>query len=131
METLMRVLIGLIALMMSAYGLGFWFLTDTMNARFALATSNDLGFASIRADFAGFFFSVAVFSAVAAWKRSGEAALAAATLFLFAFVGRVLSLVMEGPVTGGVPPMTFEIVAASLLLWARHLWQKNASAILA
>lgn len=98
-----------------------------MTARFALATLNDLGFASIRADFAGFFLSVGVFSAVAAWKRSGSTALAAATLFLFALLGRgsLFSLVMDGPVTGGVPPMIFEAVSASLLLWARHLWQTD------
>ncbi len=127
MDTAARVVVGLIALIMLLYGLGFWFRTDAMNQQFALATRNDLGFASIRADVAGFFLSVGLFSAVAAWMRCGLAALGAATLFIFAFVGRTISLVVDGPVAGGVPPMVFEAVSATILLWARHLWQGDVS----
>jgi len=127
MDTLARTLIGMIALIMLVYGLGFWFQIEAMNEKFALATLNDLGFASIRADFAGFFLSVGLFSAVAAWMRFGMAALAAATLFILAFLGRVLSLVMDGPVAGGIPPMVFESVSASILLWARYLWRSDGS----
>lgn len=125
MDTGIRILIGLIASFMVVYGLGFWIFTDAMNQRFALATLNDLGFASIRADFAGFFLSVGVFSGIAAWRRCGTAALGAATLFIFAFLGRVISLFVEGPVTGGVQPMAFEAVSATILLWARHVWQTD------
>lgn len=122
MDMVLRCVIGLLAAFMLVYGLGFWFQTDMMNARFALATQNDLGFASIRADFASFFLSVGLFAGYAAWKRSSCAALAAATLLGLAFVGRAISLLFEGPVAGGVPPMTFEAVATAILLFARSRW---------
>lgn len=123
METLARGLVGIIAVIMLVYGLGFWFQTGMMNDRFALSTASDLGFASIRADFAAFFLAVALFAAYAAWKRDGQAALGAATLFILAFIGRSISLGFEGPVAGGVPPMIFEAGSAAILLWARGMWQ--------
>jgi len=123
MDTIARVLIGLIAAIMLVHGLRFWFQIDVMNGLFALSTVNDLGFASIRADFGSLFLSVGVFAAVAAWTRSRQAALGAATLFIIAFLGRVISLGFEGPVEGGFPPMIFEAGSAAILLWARSLWQ--------
>lgn len=123
MEQVVRILVGLIALFMLVQGLGFWFRIDLMNGLFALSTLNDLGYASIRADFGGFFLGVALFSGYAAWHRDGHFALSAAILFIIAFVGRAISLGFEGPVTGGVPPMIFESVSAAVLLWARHIWQ--------
>lgn len=124
MKTLARTLIGLIAAIMLVQGLGFWFFTGTMNEMFALSTINDLGFASIRADFGGFFLAVGLFSTYAAWKENGCAALAAATLFIIAITGRFISLGMEGPVDGGVFPMIFEGTSAAILLWGRHLWNQ-------
>lgn len=126
MDNLARLLIALIAAMMIVYGLGFWFQIELMNEKFALSTRNDLGFASIRADFTGFFLAVGLFSAYAAWTRSRHWALAAAVMFIIAFIGRVISLGFEGPVTGGVPPMLFEAGAAAVLLWARSLWKSAA-----
>ncbi|MCH9807076.1 MAG: hypothetical protein K0U74_05030 [Alphaproteobacteria bacterium] len=122
MRTLARSLVALVAVIMSAQGLAFWFQTELMNGLFALSTINDLGFASIRADFGGFFLAVGLFSALAAWKCQGHWALAAAILFVIAFTGRVISLGFEGPVDGGVVPMVFEATAAAILLWARNLW---------
>ena len=120
----LRILVALIAVVMLVHGLGFWFRIDMMNGLFALATQNDLGFASIRADFGGFFLAVGLFSAYAAWRQDGQAALGAAMLFIIAFIGRVISLGFEGPVAGGVPPMMFEAVSAVILLLARGRWRR-------
>jgi Domain of unknown function (DUF4345) len=125
MDTLVRILIGVIAAIMLVQGLGFWFRIDVMNGLFALSTLNDLGFASIRADFAGFFLAVGLFCAYAAWKRHRQSALGAAILFIIAFVGRVISLAFEGAVAGGIPPMAFESLSAAILLWARSSWQNG------
>lgn len=126
MDTAVRILVALVAAMMIVYGLGFWFQIEMMSNKFALSTQNALGFASIRADFGGFFLAAGLFSAYAAWTRNGHWALAAACLFIIAFVGRVISLAFDGAVAGGVPPMIFEAGAAAVLLWARSLWRTDA-----
>lgn len=123
MDTIARILVGLIAAFMLVQGFGFWFQIETMNGLFALSTLNDLGFASIRADFGGFFLAVGLFSAYAAWNRVGHWALAAALLFIIAIIGRTISLGFDGLVPGAIPPMIFEGVSAAILLWARNLWQ--------
>ena len=125
MKQLARALVGLIALIMLAHGWAFWFRIDAMNQLFALSTLNNLGFASIRADFGGFFLAVGLFSGYAAWKYQGQWALAAAILFLIALTGRFISLGLEGPVDGGLAPMLFEGTSAAILLWARSLWQRS------
>lgn len=125
MENVARILVGLIAAFMLVSGLGFWFHTDTMNKIFALSTLNDLGFASIRADFASFFLAIGLFAGIAAWKRDPHFAASAATLFILALIGRVISLGFEGKVAGGVPPMLLEASSAAILLWARQIWQTS------
>ena len=116
-------MVGLIGAFMLTNGLGFWFFTDAMNEMFALSTVNNLGYASIRADFGGFFLGAGLFAAYAAWRRDGQAALGAAVLFIIGFIGRVITLVLDGPVAGGVPPMVIEAMSASVLLWTHQMWQ--------
>jgi hypothetical protein len=122
MDMAARGLIGLIAAFFLINGLGFWFNQEAQNAMFALATANDLGKASIRADFGGFFLAVGIMSAMAAWKRCRWSAAGAALLLGLALVGRGVSLAMDGAVPGFAPPMIVEAVCVAILLWARKLW---------
>lgn len=123
-----RILVGLMALFFGAMGAGFWFNLETQAAGFALQNAveatNLVGRASVRADFGSFFLTVAVLCAYAAWKRNGSAAVGAALLFGIALLGRVVSILLDGPAPGGAFPMGVEAVSVAILLWARSVWKR-------
>lgn len=123
-----RIVVGLMVLVFGSVGLGFWFSLETQAVGFALQGAVDganlLGRASVRADFGAFFLTVAVLCGYAAWKRSGAAATGAALMFGLALLGRILSILLEGPAPGGTPPMVVEAVSVAILLWARSVWKK-------
>ena len=119
-----RALVGLMALFFFAMGVLFWVSLDTQAAQFQIQAAGVLGHASIRADFGSFFLSFGLFCGYAAWKQSGGAALAAATLFGFALLGRLVTIALEGAAPGAVPPMVIEALGVAILLWARSGWKK-------
>lgn len=123
-----RILVGLMALLFGAMGVGFWFSLESQAAGFglqnAVEAANLIGRASVRADFGSFFLTVGALCAYAAWKRCGSAAVGAALLFGIALLGRIVSVLIDGPATGGTPPMVVEAVSVAVLLWARHVWKK-------
>jgi hypothetical protein len=123
MVLLARLLIALIAVFFLVSGLGFWFAHDQLTAQFAIQTQDVLGRASIRADFGGFFLGVGIMSAMAAWRQSPAWATGAALLLGLAFVGRVVSIMADGPATGGTVPMLVEAGAIAILLWGRSVWR--------
>jgi hypothetical protein len=122
-----RIVVGLMVLVFGSVGLGFWFSLETQAVGFALQGAVDganlLGRASVRADFGAFFLTVAVLCGYAAWKRSGAAATGAALMFGLALLGRILSILLEGPAPGGFMPMGVEAVSVLVLLWARSVWK--------
>lgn len=119
-----RVLVGLMALFFFAMGVQFWFALDASAAQFQIEAAGALGRASIRADVGAFFLSVGLFCGYAAWKQCGGAAAAAALLFGLALFGRLVTLAMDGPAPGAVPPMVVEAVSVAILMWARSIWTK-------
>ena len=119
-----RALVGLMALFFFAMGVLFWVSLDTQAAQFQIQAAGALGNASIRADFGSFFLSAGLFCGYAAWKQHGEAALAAATLFGLALLGRLVTIVLEGAAPGAVQPMVVEAICVAILLWARSGWAK-------
>ena len=125
-DTVLKVLVGLIALFMAINGLGFWFALDTINPVYALSTTADLGRASIRADFGGFFLAVAAMAGYGLLNRSATAGAGAAVLFIPGLGGRVLTVLLDGglPAGGGLPMMV-EATSAAILLWARNAWSST------
>lgn len=123
-----RILVGVMALFFGAMGLGFWLNLETQAAGFGLQAAVDaanlIGRASVRADFGSFFLTVGLLCAYAAWKRCGSAAVGAALLFGIALLGRLVSVILDGPAPGGTPPMLVEAVSVAVLLWARGVWKK-------
>ena len=47
----------------------------------------------------------------------------AALLFGIALLGRIVSVVLDGPAPGGTTPMVVEAVSVAILLWARGVWK--------
>ena len=122
-----RILVGLMALFFGSMGVGFWLKLETQALGFglqnAVEASNLVGRAAVRADFGSFFLTVALLCAYAAWKRNGAAAVGAALLFGIALLGRIVSVLLDGPAPGGVFPMGVEAVSVAILLWARSVWK--------
>lgn len=122
-----RIIVGLMVFVFGSVGVGFWFNLETQAVGFALQgavdAANTLGRASVRADFGSFFLTVAILCGFAAWKRSGAAASGAALLFGLALLGRVVSILIDGPAPGGYVPMGVEAVSVAILLWARGVWK--------
>lgn len=122
---IVRILVGLVALFFIVMGLGFWFSLDSQIVGFAISPDNVLGRASIRADFGGFFLGGGLMAAYAAWKMCRTAAAGAMLLLGLALVGRILSILLDGPAPGGIPPMVVEAVCVAILVWARRVWAKG------
>lgn len=119
----LRILLGLIAAFMLAYGLAVLFALDTIKPVLALATTSDLGRANIRADVGGVFITSGFFAGIAAIYRHQQAALAGALLFFIALSGRFVSLAFEGMVAGGAGPMLVEAIFGSVLLFASKVFK--------
>jgi hypothetical protein len=125
MSIIARILVLLVGALFLFLGVGVWFNFDQGLAGFALTATEPLGRAAMRADFGGFFFSIATFSFLAAWHKSRWWAAAAAILLGFALSGRALSILLEGPATGGTMPMLVEAGCVAVLLGARALWSRG------
>ena len=126
MNIIARILVLLVGALFLFLGVGVWFNFDQGLAGFALTVTEPLGRAAIRADFGGFFYSIATFSALAAWHKSRWWAGAAAILVGFAISGRALSILLEGPAPGGTMPMLVEGGCVAILLFARWVWSPKA-----
>lgn len=119
MDNIARGLAILVGAFMLFMGLSFWFALDSAVAGFAIAPDNVLGRASIRADVGGFFAGTGLLALLGAWKRNVHY-LEGATLFVgLALAARAVSMLLDGPAPGGIPPMVIEAVMIGALLWAR------------
>ncbi len=125
MNVIARILVLLVGALFLFLGVGVWFNFDQGLAGFALTVTEPLGRAAMRADFAGFFYSIATFCLLAAWHKSRWWAGAAAILVGFAISGRALSILLEGPAHGGTMPMLVEGGCVAILLFARWVWSRD------
>jgi hypothetical protein len=125
MQMVSRILVGLVGAFFFVMGLMFWFSLDTQVVGFAIEPSNVLGRASIRADFGGFFLAGGIMGLYAAWKQCRMAAAGAMLLLGLALAGRIISILLDGPAPGGIPPMVVEAVCVAILAWARSGWRRT------
>lgn len=122
MNNLSRSLVGMIAASMLVFGLGFWFAFDSITPLFAFTADNPLARAGIRGDIGGLFLILSGLTAYAAVNQSVPAARFAAIMFIVALSGRIMTVLLEGAVPGGLAPMLVEATSAALLLWASYVW---------
>jgi hypothetical protein len=116
--TALIIIAGLFDLLL---GVGFFLDPVNSGARFFLRPNGDAGLAVLRADMTAFFVVAAVWMIWGAWKRNGDLLLVPAALFGIAFVGRLLSAVVDGTYPQFWLPMSVEAFHVALLLWARQV----------
>lgn len=128
MTVIVRIAVGLVAVLFLYIGAGIWFTFDATVAGLGLTNEIPaLGRAAIRADFGALFFGVGGMSAMAAWRMSRTYAFGALILVSIAITGRIVSILFEGPAPGGTPPMLIEALSIGILASARHVWKSPAA----
>jgi hypothetical protein len=113
--TIVRAVIGLIALVNVAIGIGFLVDPLPLAAAFFIAPAESQGMATLRADFPGFFIGASIFALLAAVRGRAAPLQVPLTLLGLAFFGRCVSLVADGAGPHAVPPMAAEAVMLALL----------------
>jgi hypothetical protein len=124
MAIISRVLVGLIGLASFFSASQHWFALKSIAVERGIEAVGTAGRANVRADIGGIFLAIGAFALLAAWKQSRTWALAALTVITLAFVGRVLSLMIDGSGPGVVPPLILEAVIIAIFAWAAILWKK-------
>lgn len=97
-------------------GIGFLIMPLSLLDGFGLDTQGAAGLSTTRADFTAFFGVSALAMLYGAWKRSGEVLLVPAGLFGIAFIGRAVSLPLDGAYPGAGMPMVIEAVTTIICL---------------
>lgn len=124
MLTFTRFLVGVIAVLMTGVGLGLWFALDQTAPLLGLTPDPVLARSSIRADNGTLFFTLASLAGYAALKSNQTAALLCASIFLIAFSGRFLTMVLDGGIAETMMPMLLEGGSAVILFAAGLSWKR-------
>ena len=109
----------LCAIGMFSLGIAIQFWTDPMGMApgFGLMAEETIGRATLRADMGAIFSFFGLASVAAALSNRGKLLLAPLLLVTLALVGRIITVVVEGPPTGaGFTPMIIDVVIISLFV---------------
>lgn len=124
MHMFIRILVGLIGLLATFTAAQHWFALKTVAAERGIVALEASGRANVRADVGGLFLAIGIFSILAAWKQSRTWAVAALVATGAAFLGRLISFVMDGNAPGVVAPLVIELIFIALFAWAAWSWTK-------
>ncbi|OBX18778.1 hypothetical protein A9995_09400 [Erythrobacter sp. QSSC1-22B] len=122
MHLILSAIIVLLAIIDVIVGVGFFVNPAQAGSDFGLSTVGNAGTSALRADFTAFFFVAGLFMAWGAWRRRGELLLAPLALFVIAFTGRLINLLVEGSYDDWWIPMTVEMVHIVVLALAIRAW---------
>ncbi len=120
MQIVMRGLVGLVGVLALVLTLLLWLRPDGMGVSLGISAVGDVGIATIRADIAGFFGTIALFSLAAAWRNDGRLTIPALVLAGAALFGRVIDLVLSGFDGAKLGSMVVEIVLIVIFMLARR-----------
>ena len=109
MHVILSAIILILAIIDLVIGTGFLVNPATSGADFGLSVASTHGSSTLRGDMTAFFYISALSMGWGAWRRRGDVLLPALGLFLIAFTGRFINLVIEGPYDGWMVPMGVEV----------------------
>lgn len=124
MVVVARVGVALLGALFLVIGAGLIFNTTDAAADLGLPNMMAAGYGTVRADIAGFFLGGGLISVVASFRKDGSLLWPVQLLVLLALLGRVFTLVVDGPVAAGLTSMGVEVAILVLLLWAKRAWQQ-------
>lgn len=116
MILMLRALLFVGGLFFVLMGIGFLLDPVGSGANFGIAPQGTMGMASIRADMTAFFIVAGGCLIWGAYARKGDPLLVSAALMAIALVGRVLTLIADGPHDLFWQPMLVEAVTVIVAL---------------
>lgn len=120
-----RILIGAAGALFIALALGFWFNTAGAAANVGLIELDLNGKATVRADMAGYFIVGGGIAFYAAIRQNAAYLWPALLLLIAAFVGRTLTLIVDGSSPQSFAPMIIEAVMIALIIYAQRNWNRK------
>lgn len=124
MTMVIRGLIGLMSLLFLLIGLQFLAMPAEAAKGFFLTADGSQGLATLRADFPGFFIGGAVFALIGAIRQQAAPLYAPLLLLALAFIGRCVSLAVDGMGPMAIPPMVVEAFGVALLFTGTRVFAK-------
>lgn len=116
MVTVLRALIFVAGLFFVLMGLGFLIDPASAGMDFGMIPDGNLGRASMRADMTAFFVVAGGCLIWGGWARNGDPLLVTSALMAIAIIGRVTTLIVDGPHDAWFMPIIVESVTLILAL---------------
>ncbi len=126
MALVLRALLFVGGLFFVLMGIGFLLDPVGSGADFGIAPQGTLGLASIRADMTAFFIVAGGCMIWGGWARNGDPLLVSAALMGIAIIGRLYTLVLNGPHDGWFVPVIVEAVTVILALLGSRMLPHTA-----
>lgn len=116
MRLFLTAVLFITGLFMTFNGVSFLVQPEGIGPNFGLIPDSLAGWATVRADMTAFFLVSGLGMMAGAWRRAGDLLLLPAVLCGIAFIGRLVSLAVDGPYDAWWQPMLGEafIVAISI-----------------
>ena len=124
MTMVIRGLIGLMSLLFLVIGVQFLAMPAEAAKAFFLTADGSQGLATLRADFPGFFIGGAVFALIGAVRQQAAPLYPPMLLLGTAFIGRCISLAVDGMGPMAIPPMVVEAFGVALLFTGTRVFGK-------
>ena len=125
MQKVLRVLIGLTALLYITLALGFLLDPAQAAARLGIGAIAPLGMATLRGDFIGFFGTIGILALLGAVRNEARYYIAPLMLVGMTLAGRLITVAASGFDATMGPPMLVEAVTVSLLLLGSRSLKTN------
>jgi len=121
MTLVLRALLFVGGLFFVLMGIGFLLDPVGSGADFGISPQGTLGLASIRADMTAFFMVAGGCMIWGGWARKGDPLLVSASLMGIAIIGRLFTLVVNGPHDGWFVPIVVEAATVILSLMGSRI----------
>lgn len=125
MQIISRLLIAVLAMLLLSLGGSLLFDTSAAMAKVGLTTSAEMGLGTLRADVAGFFLVAGMLCIWGAATLNRNVLWPVQLLMVFALLGRLVTLLVDGAGAAGIPQMGVELAVIGLLQWARTSWPSS------
>ncbi len=122
-DLIIRVFVGVSGLLLLSIGVQYLLDPVTAGAQFAIGTTGDMGIANLRADMVGFFCGSGGLALAAAIRNKTSWLLAPMVLMALAFIGRLITLGVEGTDPGATAMI---VEAAMVVIFAGAMMRDNS-----
>lgn len=117
-----RILLGLFGLLFIFIAFGFLFNTQISASNVGLEISTHTGYATVRADMAGYFIVGGALLLYASINKMAQFLWPVLLLVVAAFVGRLITVFANGYDNSSFIPMIVELIIISLIIYAQRHW---------